>query len=97
MALDPTNDFDHGTFTRLAVMFPEADVPEVQVSLKLGYDPAEYWALGRALAPLRDEGVLILGSGCVNSVPARRAPRGRSMRGCSIRWSMRPWAAERHC
>ena len=63
VASDAQRGFDHGTFTPLAVMFPAADVPIVQVSLKQGYDPAEHWALGEALAPLRDEGVLILGSG----------------------------------
>ncbi len=60
---DAQKGFDHGTFVPLGLMFPAADVPVVTLSMQSNYDPAEHIRVGQALGPLRDEGVLIIGSG----------------------------------
>ncbi len=61
--IDPTHGWDHGVFIPLKVMFPDADVPVVAVSVRHDLDPVAHLELGRALAPLRNEQVLIVGSG----------------------------------
>lgn len=62
-AVDANYGFDHGVFIPLKVAFPNADVPVVAMSVDASLDPALHLAAGRALAPLRDEGVVIIGSG----------------------------------
>ena len=62
-SLDNRRGFDHGAWVPLLHLFPQANIPVVQVSLPFGTDEASAFALGRALAPLADEGVLIVGSG----------------------------------
>jgi aromatic ring-opening dioxygenase catalytic subunit (LigB family) len=60
---DPARGFDHGTFVPLGLMFPKADVPIVLLSMKSGYNAAEHIRVGQMLSSLREEGILILGSG----------------------------------
>lgn len=60
---DAERGFDHGTFSMMQPVRPQADIPIVQLSVLDGFDPAAHIAMGRLLQPLRDEGVLVIGSG----------------------------------
>lgn len=61
--VDSDYGWDHGVFIPLKVMYPDADIPVLAMSLQESLDPLLHCELGRALRPLRDEGVLLLGSG----------------------------------
>ena len=74
---------DHGVFVPMLLIDPPAQLPVVQLSLREGLDPAEHLRLGRALAPLRDEGVLILGSG-MSFHDVRALMRGDSARDAQV-------------
>jgi aromatic ring-opening dioxygenase catalytic subunit (LigB family) len=61
--LDEQHGFDHGMFVPLAIMYPEADIPCVQLSLVNSLDPSDHIAIGKALRELHQENILLIGSG----------------------------------
>ncbi len=86
-SLDNQRPFDHGTWVPLSLMYPAADIPVVQVSLPSHMGPALQTRIGQALASLRTEGVLLIGSGSIThnlgELDWRAGPE-----------SIEPWARE---
>jgi len=70
--LDNNRDWDHGVFVPLMLMFPDADIPIVQVSLLSSLNPEAHINIGAALEPLRNENILFIGSGFATHTSARR-------------------------
>jgi aromatic ring-opening dioxygenase catalytic subunit (LigB family) len=86
-AEDAARGYDHGTFVPLKLAYPQADVPTVQLSLKRGLDAAEHLRIGRALMPLRDEGVFLIGSGMTyHNMRGFRDPRARPVAAAFDAW-----------
>ena len=85
--LDSKRGFDHGSFVLMHEIYPEATLPVVQLSIKKDFDPGEHLKVGELLAPLRDEGVLIIGSGLsFHDLRALRSGQGASPSATFDQW-----------
>jgi len=85
VGIDNTWGIDHGTWSVLCNMYPDADIPVFQLSVDYDSDPEEHYRMGQEISSLRENGVMILGSGNVVHNLSR------------VRWDMdggQPWAAE---
>lgn len=95
VADDPARGLDHGAYVPLVAMYPDADIPVLQMSMP-DLDPERLFAIGQRLAPLRDQGVLIMGSGFMtHGLPFIREYMGTGRQGAPT-WSVEfdRWATE---
>lgn len=78
--LAPSRGYDHGMFIPLMLMYPKATIPVIQLSLVSSYDPAQHIAIGKALHSLREQNILILGSGfSFHNMQAFRQPNANDI------------------
>jgi len=85
--IDETRGRDHGAWMPLYLAWPDKDVPVAQLALVEGASPAEHFAIGRALKPLRDEGVLVIGSGgATHNLRARPTPAPADWASAFVAW-----------
>ncbi|WP_428396240.1 DODA-type extradiol aromatic ring-opening family dioxygenase [Lichenicoccus sp.] len=85
--LDAQRGFDHGTFSLMHTMYPEATMPLVQLALRSDFDPSAHIKVGELIAPLRDEGVVIVGSGfSFHDTLAMRSGTGTASSAVFDRW-----------
>lgn len=94
--LDQVRGFDHGVFVPLKIMYPEADIPCVQLSLVSSLDPEHHIKMGRALGSLSRQNVLVIGSGfSFHNLPAFFAPNTNETR--ELNHSFEEWLGESCC
>ncbi len=93
--LDPKRPLDHGAWVPLSLMYPAADIPVVQVSLPSTLGPTFQERVGRALAPLRAEGVLLIGSGSITHNLGELNWRARDSSAAPWALSFRDWMVEK--
>ena len=94
-SLDPDWGLDHGAWSPLCRIYPDAAVPVVEVSLIAGAGPLAHHALGRAIAGLRDDDVLVVGSGSISHNLARLRPPIEAAQAAAWVGDFLDWCAER--